>query len=405
MEILSVTGDLSIEYAPDLWRVVQIQNLEIPSRPVAIANSAGMVFEQSYAAQAKLETNALRADQIAWVALDWDTGRSRWQIGLMLNTEALTPANLRVLVTWPIEAEYRYAEDTWKAADALASILGVPLRVNAAQQAAEVAQVVEAAFELVEENPYLALHSSTETRLSQPTEPLPLLPEKNTLVKLQPLPLEMGKWILRVVGGGLRWESTQSWLVSYAMRTAFFVVAFVVFVLLGIGSRTSGLAPVTPEWLPLMAFGIGVVFAYSAAENLWSMLTPSRVVFDDLRQEIRSERALTNLVAWRLAYAEVQYFLISQEKSTPQGRRSSNEPMMISQDVWVHVCAKDEFFLIGEVEGVMGKSWLWDTGKIRERAPGSQRYPLNLDEYDTQVHHAVQHLAEKLSVQAYVDVR
>lgn len=401
MEIIPVTGDLSVEYSPEIWRLVHIQNLEIPVRPLVIANGAGVVFEQTYAAQVQLDPATLRVNRIAWVSLDWDVAHSQWRMGLMLYDSAMQPTNAHTVLAWPPDAEYRYAEDAWKASDGLAGILGVPLRVNAAEQVAEVAHITEAesSYAPPEENPYTPPY--LETRISQPTELL--IQKAPQVVKLQPLPIEMGRWILRVGGSSLRWEATQSWQFTYALRTLFFIGAFVVFIVLGIGSRTSGLAPVTPEWLPLMAFGIGAVLAYSALENLWSMLTPSRVVFDDLKREIRRERALTGIVEWRIPYESVEFVLVSQEKARSQGRRSSKEPMLISQDVWVHISAKGDFYLVGELDNVTGKSLEWEA--IRDREPSEQRYSLNLDEYDTSVHHAVQHLAEKLSVNAFVDLR
>ncbi|MBZ0310566.1 MAG: hypothetical protein K8I82_31195 [Anaerolineae bacterium] len=396
MDIISVTSDLSIEYGLDLWRLVHIQNLEIPARPLLIANRAGLVFDPAFAAHAEMASTTVRVDTIAWIILDWEAGRSRWRLGLMLYDPQHRPSDAHALVIWPAAAEYRYAEDAWKAADALAVLLGVPLRVNASEQVAEVAQIVEGAAVN-----HMAL--APETAPPVFAEPVfsPPVPEQK--IKLYPLPLEMGRWILRDSGEGLRWEATRGWLMAHSLRTLFFVAAFVVFILLGIGSRTSGLAPVTPEWLPYMAFGIGLVLAYSAAENFWSMLTPSHIVLDDLKQEVRSQRALTGIVSWRLPYSSIQYILVSQEKAHPQGRRSSNDPMLISQDTWVHFCASDKFYLVGEVEGVTGKSWRWE--EIRQRPPEGNRYPLNLDDYDTALHHAVQHMAVKLSVPAYVDLR
>lgn len=398
MDSISVTSDLSVEYGQELWRLVHVQNLEIPARPLVIANHAGVVFDPAFATQVGLLSTTLRVDHVAWVTLDWETMRSRWQLGLMLYDESQQPQKRYPILVWPAAAEYRYAEDAWKVSDALASLLGVPLRVNAADQMAEVAQVVEAVAPAEKQT-----NTSPETAIPIFTEPILVQDSQEEKVSLHPLPIEMGRWILRASGGGMRWEATRGWMFSYTMRTLFFLGAFVVFMLLGVGSRTSGLAPVTPEWLPYMAFGIGVVLAFSAVENFWSMLTPSRIVLDDMKQEIRSERALTGIVAWRIPYTDVQYVLVSQEKAHSQGRRSSDEPMLISQDAWVHLCANDEFYLVGEVEGIMGKSWHWD--KVRSRQPDLERYPLHLDEYDTPFHHAVRHMADKLSVPAYVDLR
>jgi hypothetical protein len=239
--------------------------------------------------------------------------------------------------------------------------------------------------------------------LSAVLNPPAVDPKPEQKVDLRPLPIEVERWKLGKVGGGVRWSATGKLMRQHAFRVIFFSVSVVVFVLLGAGSRESGLAPVTPSWLPYMAYGVAAVLGYSSLENLWMMLTPRQVIFDDANQEIRSQRAVSGIVDWRLPMDSIEYVLVSQERARSQGRRSFDDPMLISQDGWIHLFADGKFYMVAEVEGVMGRSWDWET--IRTRNADGQRYPLLLHEYDTPLHHAALHIANLLSVDVHVDIR
>jgi hypothetical protein len=201
----------------------------------------------------------------------------------------------------------------------------------------------------------------------------------------------------------LVWELNSTWRWRTLGRAAFFFVGALAFLFLGWGSLSSGLAEVSPAWLPYIAFALTVILLFSAAENVWRVLGRRRIVVDQGAGELRSEVSLTGLVQWRVELASLEGVLLSQTPAKSQGRRSSREAMQISQDVWLHVQGEGDFYLIGEWPEFEGKSHHWEA--LRERKAGHERLDLHLGEYDSPLHHAAWRLAEYLGLPVWVDIR
>jgi hypothetical protein len=222
-------------------------------------------------------------------------------------------------------------------------------------------------------------------------------------VTLQSLPIEIGDWALRPISQGMVWQLSRGWRFRHGTRALFFLAVSLIFIILGYGTLTSGLAAVSPEWLPYISFGIALVLLFTVLENVWKLLTVRRIVVDDLRREVRSERVLVGIVDWRTPFEEVEYLLLSQNPAQPQGRRHREDPMQISHDAWLHLYTRQGFHLLTDHEDVVGQSWQWEL--IRRRDSSEERLNLDLSEYDTPLHHAVMHMADRLSVAAYIDIR
>jgi hypothetical protein len=77
--------------------------------------------------------------------------------------------------------------------------------------------------------------------------------------------------------------------------------------------------------------------------------------------------------------------------------------MNIEQDIWIHAASGDDFYEIVTVEEVAGKSYNWDN--IRRHDHHAIRRQLFLAEYDTPAHHAATHIAERVGVPLYLDIR
>jgi hypothetical protein len=196
---------------------------------------------------------------------------------------------------------------------------------------------------------------------------------------------------------------SKRWKWRHIGQAVFFLLMSAVFVFLGAGAIESGLAKISPSWLPYVAFAVAAVLVFSAIENIWKWMNRQQIVVDELTREVRCERSTTGLVDWRVPFDELDYVLVSQEPAKPQGRRSSSDPMQIAQDAWVHLYAHGQFYLVSEQNDAAGKSWRWET--VRGRTPSSERYPLELTEYDTPLHHAVIKMADRLGIKAYLDIR
>lgn len=381
MQIIPVMPDLSIELEHDKWRLVQDQDNGKTLQTLVEASPQVLRFHSTFVERHHLPAGELAASQVEKVVLGWTPESQNWQLGLFLKHSFANGSDVRwcELASFPSGAAHQYESAARSVGEALSRILNSP-------------------FQVVDGGGLEAPETDMATQPSHQTIPLAVRP-----VPLQDLPIELGDWIVRYAPAGMIWQLTSRWQSRHIMRVVFFVVVSVLFVLLGVGSLRSGLAPVNPDWLPYVSFGIALVVAYSALENLWKLLMRRQVVVDDLAREVRCEVAATGIVDWRVPYDRVSFLLVSQEPARPLGRRSRSDPMHITQNAWLHLYAGDRFYLVSEVENAQGKSWQWE--KVRRRVPSEERLPLELTEYDTPLHHAALQMAKKLGVEAFVDVR
>jgi hypothetical protein len=100
-------------------------------------------------------------------------------------------------------------------------------------------------------------------------------------------------------------------------------------------------------------------------------------------------------------FSQIEYVLVSQSAPQSHGRRQKSEPMKISEDVWIHIFDGQAFHLIAELEGVEGRSWVWDM--VKQHMQNPVRRPLELPEYDTPAHHAALQIANRIGVPVYVE--
>ena len=384
MDIISVTDDMSIELGVDSWRLVKDENRGVSLLPLAEYNGVGIRLHPTFASAQRLGRTEIDTRDVARISLGWDPRTYSWRLGV-----------LTIIRKNPQESgELAWVElATWQA--------GEPhLTVGSARTAGEaLARLLNRPFQLIE--PSAPVEKATEPDTTQPsmqTSPLNIHP-----IALRDLPIEVGHWRLRAMGQGLSLEMTPRWVINQTARSLSYFILAIVFLVLAIGSGTAGLAEVSPTWLPLVAFAMAGLLIIVAIETLWRVLMRSHFIVDVANQEVRSERMLTHVISWHVPFSSVEYLLVSQEQPRSQGRRSREDPMQIQVDGWLHLNADQKFYFIGEMGSVDGKSWQWET--VRRHSRGDQRRVLDLSEYDTGLHHAVRHIAEKLAVEAYIDLR
>ncbi len=354
MDSIPLIAMHSIEMDAAHWR------LGDESSPLIEATAQGITLAPHLAQQQGLPAPHLPVEQIRQVVAGWVPEAAAWQVGLYWGEEdALQWA---VLVMWPVDSEHAAAQ-AQHTAEHLSSVMGVT-------------------YSLVDNESAAA-----------PEQTIPLMP----------LPVSMGEWALRMGPRGPMWTVTRQRQLRFGMRVVFFLVAAVMFVVLGGGALRSGLAEVSPAWLPMAAFGVAMVVSYSALENLFAVLLHKRVVVDTHERELRSERAMTGLVDWRIPFDTLEYLLVSQEPARPFGRRRRDDPMQIEQDVWVHAYDGEQFWLLMTLSENRGRSHRWE--RVRHENDTLPRRPLDLADYDSPVHHAALHTAQTLDVPVYVDIR
>jgi hypothetical protein len=373
MEIFPVASDLTIELDDTNWRLVQDFDGGKSMRTLVEADAEHVKFHDMFLQSHNLSAPLIDAERVARVVLGWTPESRNWQLGLFLtnNGSELLWCELATFFASTPGATEASARSVGAA---LSHLLNIPF------------QVVDANF------------SGDVTQPSMGTVRVSVRP-----VALQPLPLEIGNWSLRPAAQGLVWQLSRGWRLRHGLRVLFFLAVSLIFIVLGYGALTSGLAPVTPEWLPFVSFGIALVLIFSGLENFWALLTMRQIVVDEQRREIRGERVLVGIIDWRASFEEVEYLLLSQNQAQPQGRRNREDPMHISHDAWLHLYTRQGFQLMTEHEDVEGQSWQWELVRRRDAAQG--RMQIDLSEYDTPLHHAVKHMADRLAVAAYIDIR
>jgi hypothetical protein len=378
MEIIPVTPDLSIEMDSSEWRLVQDYDEGKALRTLVQANPQSLKFHAAFVEARPVLAPEVPPTQVSRVVVGWTPEKQSWQLGLLLNGSSLTWCEL---VAWPSASPAQHEQTARAAGQALSMLIQSPF------------QVVEA--------PTVSSNGTGDYEMTRPsysTNPISVEP-----ISVLPLPLNFREWVARAAPQGMLWEQNSRWRMNHVVRALFFVLACFAFIFLGIGSLSSGLASVSPQWLPLAAFVIAAILLLSALQNLWNLFTRRRIILDETNREVRSQRSLTGLVDWRVAFDDIEYLLVSQETAHPQGRRSKKDPMVISQDTWVHIFARQNFYQLVELEKVEGCSWEWEL--VRRRVPSEERHDLNLREYDTPLHHAVKQLADRLGAQVYIDIR
>jgi hypothetical protein len=201
----------------------------------------------------------------------------------------------------------------------------------------------------------------------------------------------------------VRWRRLSGWWWGNLLRLGLFGVLAVLFLVLGAGARTSGLAPVEPGWLPTIGLLVGILMVGGVLSVAWRLVTATTVVVDGFAKEVYNKGLVFPFINWRVPFSQIHYLLISQTPPQSRGRRKRTDPMRISQEVWLHIYDGQNFYPVGELDEVEGKSWVWDRVRQHAQQPKLRR-PLRLAEYDTPAHHAALQIADRIGVPTYIDL-
>jgi hypothetical protein len=325
---------------------------------------------------------------VARVVLGWAPESRNWHLGLMLAARPETNFHTRWcgLASWPSGVAGEYMESAKRAGQVLARIIDRPFHLVPPAEPVRVAiddtQPLQATVQIeaasVRE---AALHA----------------------VQLKAPPLEFDEWTLVAVPRGLIWQRRGRWVMLSAARAIGLAVLSVLFLLLGIGAQTRGLADVKPSWLPWLGIAVAGALVAVAFANIGAMLAASDVMIDTARREVRRRSRLLGAVRWRLPFDSTAYVLVSQTPPRPEGHPRADEPMATAQEVWLHLYDGHRFWPVVELGRVEGRCQDWDNVRHRLKTPG--RRALKLAYFDTPAHHAAQVMAQALNVDVWLDVR
>ena len=388
--------DLTIEIDPLGWRLYNgAQHPHQPNARIALvqATEQRIVCEPAFAQARQLPAPQLTPADVARVVVGWAPESRNWHLGLLLAARPENGHRVRWcgLASWPSGDEYSYMQEAYQAGRALAQLLGRPLHVIPAPSAPPVPV-------------------PGDTQPVQATTPLePLQPAQETAatadetIPLRRLPFVFEAWTLERTQQGLLWRRRTRWVVTTLGKVLMLLVLVALYLVLGIGTQTSGIAPVEPWWLPWLGIAVGGWLLYVAWRHVRALLRAQDVLIDLDAREVRAVGHFSGGERWQLPFDAVAYVLLSQTPAQAQGLRHKNEHTAITQDVWLHLADQDErFYEIVALEQVEGVCHHWDAVKVQQKTPG--RRALHLRDYDTPAHHAARVLSEALNVPLWVDV-
>lgn len=388
--------DLTIEMDAQGWRLYNgTQRPDQPEARLALleATEQHITCAPAFAQARQLPASQLNAADVARVVVGWAPESHNWHLGLLLAAQPENGYRVRWcgLASWPSSDEHTYMQEAQHAGRTLARLLGRPLHVIPAPSA-----------------PAISLTGDTQPmQATTPLEPLQLAretaPPADETIPLHPLPFVFGAWTLERTEQGLRWRRRTRWvLVTFGQVVALVVLALF-YLLLGIGTQTSGIAPVEPSWLPWLGIAVAFWLLYNAWRNGRMLLDAQDVLIDLDAREVRAVGHFSGKVRWRVPFDAVEYVLLSQTPAQPQGLRHKDEHTPITQDVWLHLADQGEhFYEVVALEQVEGVCHHWHEVKAQQKMRG--RRALRLRDYDTPAHHAARVLAETLNVPLWVDI-
>ncbi len=391
METIHAAHDLTIEISPTTWRLVNGSQLFDPSNaPVALieAHPLSLTCAPAFARARQLFASQLTPADVARVVVGWAPENRNWHLGLLLAARPETNYQSRWcgLATWP-------SGPAAESADA------------AAQAGRSLAQIIDRPFYLV---PPPLEHRAlliSDTQPLQPTVRLDVPPVEPVRPQIEPKlpPFEFEQIALLPAPRGYVWQKRRTTLAGAIARMVGLLVLAGFFLVLGIGSQTAGLAPVTPEWLPWLGIAVAVLLVVMSLAAFGGLLNTSDLLVDTTMHELRSQRRFDGRVRWRIPFESAQYLLVSQTPARTLGDAAKDGTQRIALDVWLHLYDGQKFWPLAELRNVEGESHQWDA--MRSHAKQRRRRPVLLAEYDTPAHHAARLMATLIETESWLDIR
>ncbi len=411
MEAIPAAHDLKIEFSADSWRLVSTELLS-PTTLVD-ASPEGITTHPVFRAARALSSATISPGQVGRVILGWAPENEAWRLGvLLIDGAAGVQDTIQMqwceLAAWPKPTHDTDLETLKFVGQSLARLMGRPFQLVGPSTPSRVA-----AFQadlLPDED---ADDNSTPTKLDADTPIATSRPKPPTVesvavvvnvpdIHLRPLPITFADWHLRRIGVGMVWQRPRSWWLINMVRLGGILLATILFFVLSIGSLTRGLASVEPDWLPFLGMGMGAILMLALGRLLWQLLNAQQVFIDRYQRLVYEQGSILPLVRWRIGFDAIQYLLITQDPPRSQGRRRAQDPMRIAQDVWLHAYDGHRFYLLAQIEDVIGQSYDWEAVRMHGRT--KTRRALQLAEYDTPAHHAAQQIAAIIEVPVYMDL-
>ena len=284
MPRIAVSANSLVDYSPDRWRLVQVDDLAEPKLVVEAKSGAPLRYNGYFAVSRDLpEAGEILEADLGQVVLGWSKESSSWQLGLTLSPEISLARSSRwfelLRFTNPDASVHEGA--AIQLGTALANTLGIPFASTAP----------------------LAIEPEPEP------EPIPL----------EPLPLDLGLWRLeRGIEGELRLAREKRWLRAKQRQIAWYGTLTVVYLWVSIATLTSELGlPIAgtlipnPAWLPYLGIAVAVLLLLAIARLLLIILRePNSIVINPYEKTISAARGNQRL--WKVNAGGIQSIYASE---------------------------------------------------------------------------------------------
>ena len=282
MPRIAVSANSLVDYSPDRWRLVQVDDPAEPKLLVEAKSGLPFRYNGYFAVSRDLpETGEILEADLGQVVLGWSNESSSWQLGLTLSPEISLARSSRwfelLRFTNPDASVHEGA--AVQLGTALANTLGIPFASTA---------------------------------------PLAIEPEPEP-IPLEPLPLDLGLWRLeRGIEGELRLAREKRWLRAKQRQIAWYGALTVVYLWVSIATLTNELGlPIAgtlipnPAWLPYLGIAVAVLLLLAIARLLLIILRePNSIVINPYEKTISAARGVQQL--WKVNAGGVQSIYASE---------------------------------------------------------------------------------------------
>jgi hypothetical protein len=355
MNRFSAAGNLTIEVAPDQWRLIANGNFQ-ERVLLEAASQQPIKYIPAFANKRRLPDNGeIPSSVVQRVVLGWSHQDESWHLGLLLGPEIASDRGSRwvELASWPDTEATVFRELAKDAGRHLGNVLARP-------------------FSLI------------EPQFKEP-EPEPLPP-------LRALPLEFDDWTL-VEEGTLRFNRAPGWQAPGIRRAIWYSLLVVIYIILSVVTLMQPVALPKPEWLPYLGLAVAVVLFGLVVYTLYRLLTDyDHVVLDEGRRSIVGRRGEKE--RWRVDNVAIVSLYISEVVKQRAEKRN---------------------ILHGEINAQLQDGHFRNL--LTQYQPTEDTYtpsgtevvdgitPLTARNATTDLHHAGLWISQALGVPSYLDVR
>lgn len=287
MPRIAVSANALVDYSPERWRLIQVDDRAEPKLLVEAKRDLPLRYNGYFAVSRDLpESGEIQSADLGQVVLGWSNETSSWQLGITLSPEIALARSSRwfeLLRLTDADAAAHEAKAI-QLGKALADTLGIPLASTAPVDTA-------------------------------------LAPEP---ISLEPLPLDLGQWRLeeadraRGADGELRLTREKRWLRAKQRQIAWYALLIVVYLWVALATLNSELGlPIAgtlipnPAWLPYLGIGVAIMLLLAIVRLLWIVQRePNAIVLNPYEKTVSAWRGRQQL--WRVNAGSVQSIYVSE---------------------------------------------------------------------------------------------